>query len=76
MTHREDALRIIRFDSPERIAYSLPAHSIFYCGCNHEGYAGGGHHLPVGSTWVRHLGHDVAEIAGGRHGLDTLRRQQ
>lgn len=23
-----------------------------YVGCNHEGYAGGGHHLPVGSRWT------------------------
>jgi uroporphyrinogen decarboxylase len=29
-----------------------PCHSVTYHGCNHEGYLGGGHHLPVGSTWV------------------------
>lgn len=29
-----------------------PSHGVAYLGCNHEGYNGSGHHLPVGSTWV------------------------
>ncbi len=52
MTDKENALRIIRFNNPERIVGGLPAHCLAYHGCNHEGYLGGGHHLPVGSTWV------------------------
>jgi len=29
-----------------------PLHLVAYLGCNHEGYHGGGHHLPVGSSWA------------------------
>jgi len=54
MNAKENALRIIHFDHPERVVKSPPAHGIAYRGCNHEGYAGGGHHLPVGSHW-----HDI-----------------
>jgi uroporphyrinogen decarboxylase len=52
MTPRENALRIIRFDNPERVQMEPPLHEIGYLGCNHEGYQGGGHHLPVGSVWT------------------------
>lgn len=48
---RENALRIIRFDNPEYVMGACPLHGIRYLGCNHEGYEGGGHHLPVGSVW-------------------------
>ena len=51
MNTKEDALRIIRFNNPERVVGGCPTHNIGYRGCNHEGYAGGGHHLPVGSVW-------------------------
>ncbi len=52
MTARENALRIIRFDRPERVQMAPPTHGIAYLGCNHEGFDGGGHHLAVGSRWV------------------------
>jgi uroporphyrinogen decarboxylase len=52
VTARENALRIIGFDHPERVQMNPPAHGIAYLGCNHEGFEGGGHHLPVGSRWV------------------------
>ena len=52
MNAKENALRIIRFDHPERVMGGLPGHGISYRGCDHEGYKGGGHHLPVGSKWV------------------------
>ena len=51
MNPKENALRIIRFDHPDRVVCGCPSHSIGYRGCNHEGYDGGGHHLPVGSVW-------------------------
>ena len=51
MNQKENALRIIRFDGPERVVGGCPTHGIGYRGCNHEGYEGGGHHLPVGSVW-------------------------
>ena len=51
MNAKENALRIIRFDHPECVVRGPPTHGIAYRGCNHEGYTGGGHHLPVGSHW-------------------------
>ena len=52
MNPRENALRIIRFDGSERVTAGVPAHTVSYRGCNHEGYEGGGHDCPVGTTWT------------------------
>jgi uroporphyrinogen decarboxylase len=52
MNAKENALRIIHFNRPERVMVGCPTHGVAYRGCNHEGYAGGGHHLPVGSRWT------------------------
>jgi uroporphyrinogen decarboxylase len=52
MTARENALRIIGFDHPERVVSGPPTYGIAYRGANHEGYAGGGHDCPVGSVWT------------------------
>jgi uroporphyrinogen decarboxylase len=52
MTDKENALRIIRFDHPERVVGGPPTHGLAYLGCNHEGYEGGGHDCPVGTTWT------------------------
>jgi len=49
---KENALRIIRFDGPERVVPAPPTHSVAFYGANHEGFSGGGHHLPVGSQWT------------------------
>jgi uroporphyrinogen decarboxylase len=49
---KSNALEIIRFGRPERIASGPPQFGIGYLGCNHEGFEGGGHHLPVGSQWT------------------------
>ena len=51
MTAKENALQIMTFGKPERVVDRPPTQGIGYRGCNHEGYAGGGHHLPVGSVW-------------------------
>ncbi len=52
MNPKENALRIIRFDSPERIVGGLPLHDISYFGVNHEPFEGpGGHDSPVGTQW-------------------------
>lgn len=51
MNAKENALRTIRFDNPEKVVGGCPTHDIRYRGCNHEGYEDGGHHLPVGSVW-------------------------
>lgn len=58
---KENALRIIQFDHPERVVRDPPVHPIGYRGVNHEGYTGGGHHLPVGSHWV-----DIWEVGWQR----------
>ena len=47
MEAKENALRIIKFDKPERVSGGYPRHGTGYRGCNHEGFEGGGHHLPV-----------------------------
>lgn len=52
MNLKENALRILQYNHPERIVMRPPAHNVAYLGCNHEGYHGGGHHLPVGSSWI------------------------
>jgi len=52
MNPKENALRIIHFNQPERIVKEPPHHLLSYRGCNHEGYQNGGHHLPVGATWT------------------------
>ncbi len=52
MNARENALEIIRFGKPERVVSGVPTYGICYHGMNHEGFKGGGHHLPVGSTWT------------------------
>jgi uroporphyrinogen decarboxylase len=49
---RENALRVIHFDSPERIVGGMPCHDISYFGVDHEPFAGpGGHDSPVGTRW-------------------------
>lgn len=52
MNAKENALRIIRFDRPERIVSGAPAYGVHYRGCNHRSYDNGGHDCPVGTTWT------------------------
>jgi len=52
MDAKENALRIIRFDSPERVVAGAPKHSIWYMGCNHEPFEGIGPAGPVGTVWT------------------------
>jgi len=52
MNAKENALEAIRFGRPERVPSGLPCRRITYLGCDHQGYEGGGHHLPVGSKWT------------------------
>jgi uroporphyrinogen decarboxylase len=52
MNAKENALHIIHFGSPERITTAPPTHTVEYLGANHEGYTGGGHHVPVGTWWI------------------------
>lgn len=52
MNVKENALRIIRFDRPERVVDAPPTHEIRYFGVNHEGFDGGGDCNPVGTRWL------------------------
>lgn len=55
MNPKENALRIIRFDGPERITSGPPAYECSYFGVNHRPFEGvGGHDSPLGTKW-----HDV-----------------
>ena len=51
MNAKENALEVIRFGRPERVPFQVPFKRVSYLGCDHQGYEGGGHHLPVGSRW-------------------------
>ena len=52
MNEKKNARRIIEFRSPERVLTAPPTHPVAFYGANHEGFEGGGHHLPVGEQWV------------------------
>lgn len=52
MSKRENALRTLRFERPERITSGLPMHLITYLGCNHEGYDGVGDDSPLHTKWT------------------------
>jgi len=52
MDAKENALRIMRFDNPERIVAGPPTYGVGYLGCNHEGYEAKGEDVPVGTIWT------------------------
>jgi len=67
MDARENALRILRFDRPERVVGDLPKADCSYFGVNHEPFEGdGGHDSPVGTFW-----HDVWGV-GWQKALDGV----
>jgi len=52
MTAKENMLRVIRFDRPERVPSSVPVRFLRYTGSSHEGIDGsGGDSSPAGATW-------------------------
>jgi uroporphyrinogen decarboxylase len=52
MDDRENALRIINFDQPERVLPLPPLKKVAYFGCDHEPFEGVGPEGPVGTTWT------------------------
>jgi len=66
---KENALRIIRFDDPERVTGGPPVFSVKYRGNDHEGYRGGGHDCPVGAEWTDIWGVRWRKIAAGVMGF-------
>jgi uroporphyrinogen decarboxylase len=52
VNQRENALRILRFDHPERVAMGMPNWGVCYVGCNNDGYDIGENDAPVGQPWT------------------------
>jgi uroporphyrinogen decarboxylase len=52
MNPKENALRNIHFDHPERITGGCPVYTLSYLGCDHQGFTGGGHDSPAGTVWT------------------------
>ncbi len=53
MNAKENTLRIIRFDHPERVVGGVPGYSLKYQGCDHEEITGDlGDDHPAGATWA------------------------
>lgn len=49
---KSNALKIIRYNQPERIQVNVPMGIVAYLGCNHEGYTGGLHNgFHSDETW-------------------------
>ncbi|MBI4786412.1 MAG: hypothetical protein HY782_05130 [Chloroflexi bacterium] len=70
MRAKENALRIIRFDRPERVITEPPAHRLCYHGCNHEGFdeeLGDDH--PLGGKWRDIWGVEWHKVHEGVMGL-------
>ena len=56
MNAKENALRNLHFDHPERITRGLPAYTLNYLESNGESSAGDGHESPQGTYWVDNWG--------------------
>jgi len=73
MNAKENALRILNFNNPERVVEGMPVHELLYTGVNHEFYDGsGGHHLPVGSKWMDIWGTGWHKIHAGVMGMPRI----
>jgi uroporphyrinogen decarboxylase len=66
---KENAIKIIRFDHPERVVSGPPVYQLCYHGCNHEGFEGGGDGSVVGSQWSDIWGTVWHKIHDGVMGL-------
>jgi len=66
---KENALRIITFNQPANVISEPPLYEIYYHGCDHEGFEGGGDESPVGSRWVDIWGTGWEKIHEGVMGL-------
>jgi uroporphyrinogen decarboxylase len=70
MNQRENALRILQFDHPERVTTGMPVYELCYQGCNHETITGeGGDGSPVGAEWEDIWGTRWHKIQEGVMGL-------
>jgi hypothetical protein len=70
MDARENALRIIRFNQPERVTSGPPVYTVRYRGANHEGLADQlGDDHPAGARWRDIWGTGWHKIQDGVMGL-------
>ena len=71
MNIRENALRILRFDHPERVMSAPPFYTLHYHGCGHEGFDEGllGDNNPAGTRWHDIWGTGWHKIQEGVMGL-------
>jgi uroporphyrinogen decarboxylase len=52
MNAKDNALRIVHFDHPERVVSGAPKYTVQYQGCDHESFSGPGDDHPAGSRWT------------------------
>jgi uroporphyrinogen decarboxylase len=69
---RENALRIIRFNYPERVATRPPLYEIRYHGANHEGFEGDSDDSLAGSRWFDVWGTGWHKVHAGVMGLPEV----
>ena len=69
MNAKENALRIIRCDHPERIVTGPPIHNMSYFGCHHRPFEGPGPDGPVGTVWTTVWGYTMRKEQEGVMGF-------
>jgi uroporphyrinogen decarboxylase len=72
MDQKENFLRILRFDHPERVISHMPTYGLHYFGMNHEGFDGSGDDAPLGSRWTDIWGTGWHKIQAGVMGLPEI----
>jgi uroporphyrinogen decarboxylase len=72
MNARENFLRILTFDHPERVISTLPVYRLHYFGMDHEGFDGGRDDGPLGSRWTDIWGTGWHKIQRGVMGLPEV----
>jgi uroporphyrinogen decarboxylase len=72
MDQKENFLRILKFDQPERIISRMPLFTLHYFGMDHEGFDGGREDGPVGARWTDIWGTGWYKIQPGVMGLPEV----
>lgn len=72
MEQRDNFLRILSFDHPERVISQMPIYELSYFGMDHEGFQGGGDDSPVGTRWTDIWGTGWHKIQPGVMGMPEV----
>ena len=73
MDERDNFLRILRFEQPERIISQLPIDSVTYYGMDHQGFENSlGDDSPIGSRWVDIWGTGWHKLQPGVMGMPEI----